>query len=238
MAKFPEDVLNRNFNYGHPWCRTVVDMHTCMAIAKFKEQPFCDAGGKYHKTSRMYAGLHYSYRPELILADKAYIQTNPPEKFPNVVVLPEAWSTTTKFPVNNLLSVDSIYYPGVYEAIHAQLTRNEDSIVYVVMNVYELELGVHNLYDGEGSYEVTKYYKPNMTNTHDFEYYLKMRPKENGTNYEHTMRFSTSVGFHTFSTSIGGAMSLTFECLSYHPIANKAGNGLYKVSLTPNWFPI
>lgn len=113
-----------------------MDCNTALAISKFNGQPFCDAGGKYHKISRMHVGLHYSYRPLIIPADTAYVQAHPRSKYPNAVITHEAWSTSTIFPVNNLLSVDSIYYPGVFEAIANTLSKDNSTQVYVVMNSY------------------------------------------------------------------------------------------------------
>lgn len=97
------------------------------------------------------------------------------------------------------------------------------------MNVYDINNGTYKLYDAEGTYTIYH---------HKFQTYVKMTPKHNGTNYEHSLRFPTSVGFHTFSTAIKGKMPLTFECLSYYPIADKAGNGLYKVTLAAKAYPI
>jgi hypothetical protein len=53
----------------------------------------------------------------------------------------------------DMLSIDSIYYPGVFQCIEGNLKRTQKS-AFVIMNLYDTAKGQYHFYDNEGSFEV------------------------------------------------------------------------------------
>lgn len=64
----------------------------------------------------------------------------------------------TEFPegTTDLLSVDTIYYPGVKEAIVKFLKAHPDAKAQIIFNAYTRRPGTYNLSYGEGNFTITK----------------------------------------------------------------------------------
>lgn len=83
------------------------------------------------------------YRPSITQNDAAYKQKH--RSIPtNWEVLNQAWDAQTKLRAgDDLLIVDSIYYPGVYPAMVNHLNNNPDSKAHVILITYPREVGAY-----------------------------------------------------------------------------------------------
>lgn len=52
----------------------------------------------------------------------------------------------------DILSIDTIYYPGILEFIKKSLVSNNNRKAYVVFNAYTTRVGVYSLKYDEGSF--------------------------------------------------------------------------------------
>jgi hypothetical protein len=102
----------QKFSYEHPFLRYVVDLYTTEALAAM-EKPFTDIGSKYHKIANIYKGRFTALRPSLFPYDEFYKKKYSPAYYPQVLVS-DAAADEYSVMDTDMLSIDSIYYPGVF----------------------------------------------------------------------------------------------------------------------------
>lgn len=101
-------------SYPHPFSRYVVDLLTAIVLTKSKN--IADIGSKYHKIEAMYNYSFLAYRGVMTGYDSTYLRDHKPRD--NTRLIKELVNETTLMPSGStIISIDTIYYPGVYECI-------------------------------------------------------------------------------------------------------------------------
>lgn len=206
-----------NYNYGHSFCRFVVNELTAIAISKMGANPvFSDCGSKYHLLEKMILDKDYkikAYRPPINAYDAHYVAAHKPS--PNVELSTEKWEYSCDLSTKNILACDTIYYPGVMDCIYKHVERDVDNRAYVIFTAYNPKLGVHRYIDNEGTYNIYK---------KGFSKYVVNRPNGNDMTYEHPLfewenKFSWS-GIHN---------KMYWKELKSYNIGGEARTVLYEV---------
>jgi len=111
-----------------------------------------------------------------------------PDSHVNLVTEPV--SIESELHDNDILSIDSIYYPGVFDYIKKQLSHNNTRKVLVIMNAYTNIPGTYYLYFKEGHFNITQ--RGEKT-------YVTMCPNDNSANYEHELFRADPYRIRSFS---------------------------------------
>jgi len=93
----------------------------------------------------------YAYRGEKFAYDLAYLKERKPKA--NCMLVKELVDGSTSFPPDvNILSVDTIYYPGVMDAIKTHLALYPAAKAMLIFNAYDSKEGSFPLYYDNGTY--------------------------------------------------------------------------------------